>query len=74
MTGISVCHESEKTNGLAQAEDGVTPLALTNGAAPRAAWNRRGMWTRCTFRVGGDCREYSYNLLAAINQKKLPSY
>ena len=50
-------------------EDGVTPLALTNGAAPHAEWNHRGMWTQCTFRVGGDCREYSYNLLVAINQK-----
>ena len=48
--------------------DGVTPLALTNGAAPNAAWNQRGMWTQCDFKVGSDCREYSYNLLAAISQ------
>ena len=47
--------------------DGMTPLALTNGAAPRAPWNRRGIWAPCTFRVGGDCREYSYNLLVALN-------
>ena len=26
------------------------------------------MWTQCDFRVGSDCREYSYNLLAAISQ------
>lgn len=48
--------------------DGKTPLALTNGAAPNAAWNRRGMWTKCDFKAGSDCREYSYNLLVAISQ------
>jgi hypothetical protein len=51
------------------AKDGVTPLALTNGAAPNAAWNQRGMWAPCIFKVGGDCREYSYNLLQAIAQE-----
>ena len=57
---------------LVMAKDGVTPLALTNGAAPNAAWNQRGMWAPCTFHVGGDCREYSYNLLAEINQEAPP--
>eukprot|EP01046_Picozoa_sp_COSAG06_P119511 COSAG06_NODE_66784_length_253_cov_1.006494_1_plen_42_part_10 len=36
--------------------DGLTPLALTNGAAPNAAWNQRGMWTKCDFKTGSDCR------------------
>lgn len=49
--------------------DGLTPLALTNGAAPNAAWNQRGMWTECNFKTGSDCRgEQTNNLFLHLNQ------
>jgi len=69
--GSSATYDLRERSHLIMDKDGVTPLALTNGACPVAAWNQRGMEAECTFKVGGDCREYSYNLLVALNQKSL---
>jgi hypothetical protein len=52
--------------------DGLTPLALTNGAAPNAAWNQRGMWTKCDFKTGSDCRGEQAISFLHLNQSSLP--
>merc|ERR1711865_914825 len=66
--GSSLEYSMRERPHLVFAEDGRTPLALTNGAAPKTANNN--IPGSCRFKYGGDCRQYSYTMLQLIAQQE----
>jgi hypothetical protein len=63
--GSSLTYTMRERPHLVFADDG-TPLALTTGAAPNTQHNQ--LPGSCRFKIGGDCRTYSYTMLQLLEQ------